>query len=987
MSINPNTGIEEVKPVINTDVMKQYNQNYNPNVWVGSSWIIGTSEKPTITASITPAQVNIGGTNPNIPQQQQPQAETNLNIPPPPVSTPQATSVPVDSGNILSVRANQTPEEKVWQAKQDAFDQARTWVNLAPAVMSPTQVEKTTTTTPQGETVVKKETPATNFNVWAWREQEILKNLNEGFVNAPDLFQNQDTFRASYGYATADETKKRMLDAFFQAKNSQQNNPDALFQQIATNQPIYNQEIKKTPAYQKAFSRFNDLNINAGLSTNELADKIKNGSITIGSQAYTDLQAKNPALLQKAEMLNSINTGRGNEKIDSNTILSNVSENVVKDMSKNDIPNYQKMLAGDTKVVDARDKWMETKTKRDALQDSYDNLEEDIRAQYKGKDVTEGYIQALIAEKGRPIARQLNTLARQESNQLANLQYYSDIVKEDYNSQKEAQKTASDRAYESTKDTREFEQQKQLAQFQQELGLKGKQAEFDQKVKQQAALASDPYTAISTVMDEYQKIGVPFTQSLQTKLADAQKFIAGGGTIGQYVDKMLKDIQSKPEYQSILQQKLTWKPATPNWKQDASGNWYDENSKTSPAQQIWWTTTFTGMDTDLRNSEYVKQYPNEASFKNNNPAGITWNANFDNGTGIAKALKDAGINFSKGTARPSSEGGNYVQFDTIWDGMKARQVIFTATYWNKDLNSALQSWKWAWTAQEKQQYADSIMKEAGINPNQSITYNNLSQEQKDALTLTQIKRESAGLYKVLTSKPQTQWPVEYSDTQKNIMQWMDAKNISAQDAKILQQNKLTASDVYNYKASLKANKWSQGLDDVEYKRVNNVIDDLASDQVTKTFKKSQEAYNFASKVQSWNTATDNQALIYAFAKAMDPDSVVREGEYSTVQKYSQTWGDQFGMNINRILNGQEFISDTAKKNMVNTIKSKYNASKDAYENLRKTKIKMINDIAGKDIWDKAIPSDVMEIQSSSEAPKKDYFSDAEANSLDYNKYF
>ena len=99
------------------------------------------------------------------------------------------------------------------------------------------------------------------------------------------------------------------------------------------------------------------------------------------------------------------------------------------------------------------------------------------------------------------------------------------------------------------------------------------------------------------------------------------------------------------------------------------------------------------MDTDLRNSEYVQQYPNEASFKNNNPAGITWNANFDNGTGIAKALQDAGITYSKGTERPASEGGNYVQFNNIGDGMKARQVVFANTYGNKDLSQALQSWK------------------------------------------------------------------------------------------------------------------------------------------------------------------------------------------------------------------------------------------------------------------------------------------------------
>ena len=48
--------------------------------------------------------------------------------------------------------------------------------------MTPTNVEKTTTTTPQGETVVKKETPGTptvDFNVGKGREQDIANNLQE----------------------------------------------------------------------------------------------------------------------------------------------------------------------------------------------------------------------------------------------------------------------------------------------------------------------------------------------------------------------------------------------------------------------------------------------------------------------------------------------------------------------------------------------------------------------------------------------------------------------------------------------------------------------------------------------------------------------------------------------------------------------------------------------------------------------------------------
>ena len=53
---------------------------------------------------------------------------------------------------------------------------------------------------------------------------------------------------------------------------------------------------------------------------------------------------------------------------------------------------------------------------------------------------------------------------------------------------------------------------------------------------------------------------------------------------------------------------------TPDWKQDASGNWYNANSSINPASQ-----------------ELLSKYPNDAGLKNNNPAGLTW--------GISSGLK------------------------------------------------------------------------------------------------------------------------------------------------------------------------------------------------------------------------------------------------------------------------------------------------------------------------------------------------------------
>ena len=200
----------------------------------------------------------------------------------------------------------------------------------------------------------------------------------------------------------------------------------------------------------------------------------------------------------------------------------------------------------------------------------------------------------------------------------------------------------------------------------------------------------------------------------------------------------------------------------------------------------------------------------------------------------------------------------------------------------------------------------------------------------------------------------------YTESQKNMMWAMDAKNLTAWETKMLKKSGLSEEDVYNYQASLKAGKWTEWLNDNEIKRVNTAIDDLTTHPVAKTFQKTQEAYMFAKSVAEWVWATDNQALIYEFAKAMDPDSVVREGEYATVQKYSQVRWDKLGMNINRILNGEEFISEKAKKNIVETINTKYKASKDSYNQIRKNKVKIVNDITGKDIGETVLPSDIID---------------------------
>ncbi len=65
------------------------------------------------------------------------------------------------------------------------------------------------------------------------------------------------------------------------------------------------------------------------------------------------------------------------------------------------------------------------------------------------------------------------------------------------------------------------------------------------------------------------------------------------------------------------------------------------------------------------------KYPREASIKNNNPAWLTYNKTF------AKTLMNHGINFYKGTARPSSEWLNYFWFKNMEDWMNAFNLLWS----------------------------------------------------------------------------------------------------------------------------------------------------------------------------------------------------------------------------------------------------------------------------------------------------------------------
>jgi hypothetical protein len=67
---------------------------------------------------------------------------------------------------------------------------------------------------------------------------------------------------------------------------------------------------------------------------------------------------------------------------------------------------------------------------------------------------------------------------------------------------------------------------------------------------------------------------------------------------------------------------------------------------------------------------------------------------------------------------------------------------------------------------------------------------------------------------------------------------------------------------------------------------------------------------------------------------MDPSGSVKEGEYATVQEYSQALLKRYGINVSRIFTSTGVLSPEARTAMDKTLTTKLDTSKSLYENLR-----------------------------------------------------
>lgn len=127
--------------------------------------------------------------------------------------------------------------------------------------------------------------------------------------------------------------------------------------------------------------------------------------------------------------------------------------------------------------------------------------------------------------------------------------------------------------------------------------------------------------------------------------------------------------------------------------------------------------------------------------------------------------------------------------------------------------------------------------------------------------------------------------------------------------------------------------------------VNSIAGAFDNEPTVKNFNTVKEGYQFVQTLgnKANPTSSDDQGLVYAFAKAMDPNSAVKEGEYITIQKYNQSFIQSGWASAKRIVANEAFLTPEARKNMIETIKTKYDTAKIDYNDLHSEYQRQMND--------------------------------------------
>lgn len=452
------------------------------------------------------------------------------------------TSVNVNEQQRMDNQANR--QEMIAQGQVPAV-----WQTQAPA---PQTVATQTTPTP---------TPITQA-VWPTEAQinqarEVAKSTPtpEQLKNEEIKAKNEAQMALNKQQADLRDHERQKIDQ----ETAQANTPKSaseMYNLISSKQPVPI-DLQNTSAYRIANNRYQRVNQFVNMTPSEVNQAFTSGKLVEGSQAFEDLKSVNPKLAQDAINLRKVNGNKTNiftyvNNPDGTKVKVNNLENQFVDQYSEDhpdiiellkstfnTPTYAEMQAqiNTPEVKAAQEKATAIETEMNNLQTAMESVDKDVETELAWTGATGSRIALEKASRKQELQKQYDAKLRDyttQYNKATSLINQNTEMFKYTQEQNKAMQTALSNVY--------------MKQYESDLALKQNQAEFDQKIKQQAQAMNDPVMAISSMIEEYKKLNIPFTRSTQQIIQDFQ---TSGLDLPTYLSQLQGTIQSKPEYQRM----------------------------------------------------------------------------------------------------------------------------------------------------------------------------------------------------------------------------------------------------------------------------------------------------------------------------------------------------------------------------------------------------------------------------------------------------
>ncbi len=172
----------------------------------------------------------------------------------------------------------------------------------------------------------------------------------------------------------------------------------------------------------------------------------------------------------------------------------------------------------------------------------------------------------------------------------------------------------------------------------------------------------------------------------------------------------------------------------------------------------------------------------------------------------------------------------------------------------------------------------------------------------------------------------------------------------------------------NRKRSI-VNNYAGGLSNTQLTKATTIADQFKNEQTVKDYQVIGQ--NLSAYKSLGDSPADDIQRVYTFAKTMDPNSAVREGEYKTVQQYAQAYLPSLGIKGIRLVDNRGFLTKQARDLMEKSLEKKFAPVEKNYSSIRDSYAQRINKVTGNTdggefITDYSLPPDPLAAENNAQ---------------------